>query len=105
VELINATDNPDLPLLAADNLATHGFVPIFGDDKPQKNAVTQISYYGPNFKGSYDWLLSWVFGKYRSSIDLISDDTDNAYDYKVVLGEDYDPCRPELFAPQAFLNQ
>ncbi len=105
VELINATDNPDLPLLAADNLATHGFVPVFGDDDPQENALTQISYYGPNFKGSYNWLLGWIFNVYRSSIELIEGDTDYPYDYRVVLGEDYDPCRPELFAPQAFLNQ
>ena len=25
------------------------------------------------------------------------------YDYQVVLGEDYDPCLNEFFAPQAFL--
>ena len=99
VEIINATDNPDLALLAADNLATHGFVPIISPDKPQKSAQTQISYYGANFKGSYDWLLSWIFNAYRSSIELVTDETDYAYDYKIVLGDDYNPCRPELYAP------
>ncbi len=105
VEIINGTDNPDLPLLAADNLTSHGFVPIINNDESPETATTKISYYGSNFKGSYDWLLSWIFNKYRSSIELISDDADYPYNYKVILGEDYDPCRPELFAPQAFLNQ
>jgi polyisoprenyl-teichoic acid--peptidoglycan teichoic acid transferase len=99
VEIINATDNPDLPLLAADNLATHGFIPIISPDKPQENAQTQISYYGANFKGSYDWLLSWIFNAYRSSIELVTDQPDYPYDYRVVLGENYNPCRPELYAP------
>ncbi|MEJ2750375.1 MAG: LCP family protein, partial [Anaerolineae bacterium] len=100
VEIINATDNPDLAKLAADNLATHGFVPIISPDQPQENAKTQISYYGNNFKGSYDWLLAWIFNAYRSSIELVSDQPDYAYNYRVILGNDYDPCRPELYAPQ-----
>ena len=99
VEIINATDNPDLALLAADNLATHGFVPVISPDKPQKNAQTQISYYGANFKGSYDWLLSWIFNAYRSNIELVTDETDYPYNYQIVLGENYNPCRPELYAP------
>jgi LCP family protein required for cell wall assembly len=99
VELINATDNPDLALLAADNLATHGFVPIISPDALQENAQTQINYYGANFKGSYDWLLSWIFNAYRSSLELVTDEPDYPYDYRVVLGEDYNPCRPELYAP------
>ncbi len=105
VEIINATANPDLALLAADNLATHGFVPVISPDEPQKKTVTQISYYGANFKGSYNWLLSWIFAQYRSSIELVTDNPDYPYDYKVILGDDYNPCRPELFAPQAFLEQ
>ena len=100
VEIINATDNPDLALLAADNLAAHGFVPIISPDQPQENSQTQISYYGSNFKGSYDWLLAWIFNAYRSSIELISDQSDYLYNYRIILGEDYNPCRPELYAPQ-----
>ncbi|MCB9446202.1 MAG: LCP family protein, partial [Ardenticatenaceae bacterium] len=99
VEIINATDNPDMALLAADNLATHGFVPVISPDSPQKNAQTQISYYGANFKGSYDWLLSWIFNAYRSTIQLVTDEPDYPYDYRVVLGDNYNPCRPELYAP------
>jgi LCP family protein required for cell wall assembly len=81
VEIINATDNPDLALLAADNLAMHGFVPILSPDNVQENAQTQISYYGANFKGSYDWLLSWIFNAYRSSIELVTDEYVNHKKY------------------------
>ncbi|MCP4423679.1 MAG: hypothetical protein GY803_04220 [Chloroflexi bacterium] len=105
VEIINATDNSFLARLAADNLATHGFVPIISPDEPQENATTQINYYGANFKGSYQWLLSWIFAQYRSSVELIIDDADYPYDYRVVLGEDYDPCRPELYAPRPIGNE
>ena len=103
VEIVNATSNPDLVWLAADNLSWFGFTPIIGDDAANTTANTLLRYYKPNFKGSYDWLISWVFDIRQSQIELVDDD-DFAYDYQVILGEDYDPCRPQLNAPQAFLN-
>jgi hypothetical protein len=104
VEIINATGNPDMALLAADNLAWFGFIPIIGPAEPQPNATTHLSYYKPNFKESYDWLISWIFNVPRSSIDLAADNT-YPYDYRVVIGDDYNPCRPQLYAPQAFLEE
>jgi LCP family protein required for cell wall assembly len=104
VEIINATDNPDLAILAADNLAWHGFTPIIASPEPQENATTHLSYYRPNFKQAYEWMISWILGQRVSQIELVSDEN-YPYDYRVVLGQDYDPCRPELFAPQPFLNQ
>lgn len=98
VEIINATGNPDMALLAADNLAWFGFAPIIGE-AADTQADTEISYYKPNFKESYDWLLSWVFDKTSAEIELVSDDS-YEYDYRVVLGEAYNPCRPQLYAPQ-----
>ncbi|KAA3658856.1 MAG: LytR family transcriptional regulator [Chloroflexi bacterium] len=103
VEIINATDNPDLAWLAADNLAWHGFVPVFGEDDPDDDAVTALRYYKPNFKGSYDWLISWIFEVRQSQIELVDDKTFE-YDYQVIIGNDYDPCRPQLSAPQIYLN-
>jgi hypothetical protein len=104
VEIINSTDNPDLALLAADNLAWYGFAPVIVDDQVESQKVTTLQYYGQNFKGSFDWLLSWIMDKRKADIELVPD-TSSDYDYQVVLGEDYDPCRPQLFAPQIYLGQ
>jgi polyisoprenyl-teichoic acid--peptidoglycan teichoic acid transferase len=104
VEVINATDRPEMGLLAADNLAWYGFVPIIGPAEPQEGSTTTLSYYKPNFKESYDWLISWIFNVPRGSIELASD-SEYTYDYRVVIGEDYNPCRPQLYAPQAFLGE
>lgn len=104
VEIINGTDNPDLALLAADNLEWYGFEPIISPDQAEPQNVTSLQYYGQNFKGSFDWLFSWVLDKGKGDIQLVSD-MPSEYDYRVVLGKDYDPCRPQLFAPQIFLGQ
>jgi len=103
VEIVNATDNPDLALLAADNLAWYGFIPIIAEDALQPDSGTQLQYFHPNFKESYDWLISWIFGLRRSQIELAEDD-DFAYDYRVILGEDYDPCLNKLNQPQEFID-
>ena len=105
VEIINASGNPDAAVLAADNLAYHGFIPVFGfiDETAETVPTTTLSYYKPNFKGSYDWLISWIFDMRKSEIELAEDD-DYEYDYRVVLGRDYNPCRPQMLAPQIFLD-
>ncbi len=103
VEIVNSTDNPDLAQLAADNLAWYGFIPVIAPDQPEEGVATHLNYYKPNFKDSYDWLISWIFDVSRSQIELVADDTFE-YDYQVVLGEDYDPCLNKLFQPQEFIN-
>ncbi|WP_420645726.1 LCP family protein [Candidatus Leptofilum sp.] len=103
VEIVNASGNPDMALLAADNLAWYGFVPIIGAEAPEPEQFTQIFYYRPNFKDSFDWMISWIFDMYRSEIQLTEDDTFE-YEYKVILGEDYDPCLNQLYQPQEFIN-
>lgn len=102
VEIINASQYPAQGLLAADNLAWYGFVPVLTETRdPQPN--TEMTYYGENFKGSYDWLFSWVMGKPQSSIQLSSEASET--NYRVVIGDDYNPCRPAFEAPQAFLPE
>lgn len=103
VEIVNATDNPDLAYLAADNLAWYGFIPVIAEDQPKPGTTTHLSYYKPNFKDSYDWLISWIFGIYRSQIELVEDDAVD-FDYRVVLGDDYDPCLNQLLQPQEFID-
>ncbi|MCP4358488.1 MAG: hypothetical protein GY796_10775 [Chloroflexi bacterium] len=102
VEIVNASGNPDLALLAADNLAWYGFVPIIAETL-QTETVTQLEYFHPNFKDSYDWLISWIFDRRRSQIQQVND-PDFEYDYRVILGEGYDPCLNLLLQPQEFLD-
>ena len=99
VEVLNGTNNPELALLAADNLAWHGFVPVISDADRHDYESTTISYYGNNLKGAFDELLSWTFHQRSGDIELIPD-TPYEYDYRVVLGADYDPCVNRLFAPK-----
>lgn len=100
VEVINGTTNPDLGRLAAENLAWHGFAPVLGTADRQDYATTTLTYYGSSLKGSYDWLIGWIINR---PVELVSD-APYEYDYRVVLGADYNPCRPELFAPQINLE-
>ncbi|MCB8946213.1 MAG: LCP family protein [Ardenticatenaceae bacterium] len=102
VEIVNATGNPDMAALAADNLAWHGFVPVMGADS-EAQPTTTLTRYGPNLKGAYGWLLSWIFARVEDDIVINGEDT-FAYDYQVVLGEDYNPCRPQMSAPQIFID-
>lgn len=85
--------------LAADNLAYHGFVPVRVVSSSPAPGHTHVTYFGDNFKGSYDWLLSWIVGVPRDKISLSADQSAAGEGYRVVLGEDYDPCRPQLEAP------
>lgn len=104
VEIINATQNPDLSLLAADNLANQGFIPVIGTPDPQEGATTTVRFYGPNLKGAYGWLISWVFDKTEDDIQLINNGDGSDYNYQVILGDDYDPCRYQLDAPRLFIG-
>ena len=102
VDVVNATGDPDMATLAAENLAWYGFVPVISDEDAEVEETTTLNYYAPNFKGSYDWLISWVFHLTNSDINLVEDESP-LHDYQVILGEDYDPCLNQMFAPQAFL--
>ncbi len=104
VEVINSTDNPDLALLAVDNLERYGFEPTVSNVEVEQQRLTTIEYHAQNLKGSFDWLFSWIVDKRKGDIELVPD-TDYEYDYRLVLGKEYDPCRPQLFAPQILLGE
>jgi LCP family protein required for cell wall assembly len=104
IEIINASGNPDLAYLAADNLERYGFEPTISQSVVTEQRSTSIEYFAQNMKGSFDWLLSWVLAKKTADVQLVSD-ADYPYNYRIVLGSEYDPCRPQLFAPQIFLDQ
>lgn len=93
VEIVNATGNPDMALLAADNLAWYGFVPIIseGQTATTENVATTVTYYGPNLKGAFSDLLAFVLNVPVEEILINSEETLDA-NYRLILGADYNPC-------------
>lgn len=111
VEIINASGNPDLAFLTAENLAWYGFVPFISAAAAPPTTETQLTFNAPNLRGSFAWLIAWIMDLPRPETGLpegeygigLNPDATSAYDYQLVLGADYDPCRPYLYAPQAFI--
>lgn len=103
VEIVNASGDPDMAWLAADNLAWYGFIPIISTEEAESEETTRLEYFHDNFKDSYDWLISWIFGLRRSAIEVV-DSGASEYDYRIILGENYNPCLNMLFQPQEFLE-
>ncbi|MEM9775021.1 MAG: hypothetical protein AAF902_10600, partial [Chloroflexota bacterium] len=105
VELVNRSSDPDLGLIVAASLEWFGIeaaivnevVESSEDDEPALNPV-EIEYFGQNFKGSYNWLVSWVFSVGRSQIELSEEKSD--YSYRVTLQDGYSACRNPLYAPK-----
>ena len=91
-------------LRAADNLAWFGFAPILSAEAVSNQDETTLTYFGQNFKGSYHWLVSWIFDQSRGNVELNNEET-SRYDYEVVIGENYDPCRNPLYAPRPGLDE
>jgi LCP family protein required for cell wall assembly len=98
VEIVNATGNPEMAALAADNLAWYGFVPVINETEQPVVQTTTMEYFAQNLKGSFDWLLAWIFKKGTDQVQLDTD-TPHNYNYRVTLGADYDPCLNQLTAP------
>jgi polyisoprenyl-teichoic acid--peptidoglycan teichoic acid transferase len=77
---------------AAENLAWYGFVPVLNYQEGPSPQFTQITYYAPNFKGSYDPLLRYALKQERTTVELAPVAESN-YNFRVVLGHNFDPCR------------
>ncbi len=115
VEIINGTGNKELAELAAFHLGQYGFNPTIRGSTVKNIALTELEYHGQNFRGSFDWMITWIFdlkrpgdrgnGAYRGEhaygIEL-DPDPDAEYDYRLRLGEDFNPCLTELFPPSPF---
>lgn len=99
IEILNATGDPELPLLATDNLAWYGFVPLVSEETRPQQAETTIRYYAANFKASYDWLISTVMGYPIADIELVPN-TPSDTNYQITLGSDYDPCISQFYTGQ-----
>ena len=85
----------------AHNLAWYGFVPVWHQADEPPPARTRIEYFAPNFKESYDWLLSWLFHQHPEDILLRTETSGEGIAYRVTLGADANPCLSQLEAPLA----
>lgn len=83
----------------AENLAWFGFEPRYIPPSGPTPDKSTLSYFGPNFKGSYNWLLSWIFHQNTAQITLEAAHDGNAH-YRAVLGWDTNPCLEILNAPR-----
>ena len=100
IEVSNGTSRPDLDLLAADNLAWEGLIPVLGQADRHDYTETQVIYFGSSFKGANAWTITKLFGVYQSEIVLQPDPT-SAVDYRVILGYNYEPCVHKVAAAAA----
>ena len=71
----------------------------FTDEAPPPQ--TQIFYHNANFKGSYDWLVAWLFRQERAAIKLVTEEENHDRRYRVLVGENFDACLQLLQAPLA----
>lgn len=87
------TDDAILFRQAAENLNWHGIQAIHQVSQNNPPQETQISYHHPTLKGSFHWLVAWLFGLQPEEI-VLKPDTGSPYDYHIVLGRDFNPCLP-----------
>lgn len=92
VKVIVVTSNQIIFEQAADNLRWYGFDPLFEESASPDPQHTKISYQGENLKGAFPDLLSWLFHQRKGDIDLISDLEKSTPQYRILLGQDFNPC-------------
>ncbi len=92
IEVWNGTAHEDWDLLAADRLAHWGFAPYVGEPDRRDYAETQIVFYGSTPKGSGLSLLQSLF-RVGAVNTLVQEDASRQVKLRLILGEDYNPCR------------
>jgi LCP family protein required for cell wall assembly len=115
LEVEVVTDDPILFRQAAENLSWQGLEATYRTSEEKAPAKTQVIYHGPTLKGSFHWLVAWLFGLEPDDVVLspgpdTGSDTgpdarlDTSFDYTVVLGPDYSPCLPDFLPPAEFFE-
>lgn len=99
VEVWNGTTRPDLDLLAVDNLYWEGMVPVVGTADRYDYTDTLVYFYGSTFKGANTWSITKLFGVSESQF-IQEPNPDSAIDYKVILGNNFDPCVHRVMGAQ-----
>jgi hypothetical protein len=87
------TDDSILFRQAAENLNWHGIQAIHQVSQDAPPQETQISYHHSTLKGSFHWLIAWLFGLRPEEIAL-KHETGSPYDYQIVLGRNFNACLP-----------
>lgn len=83
----------------AENLSWYGIASTFTRLSTAMPDQTEVTYYGTNLKGSYDWLVAWLFYRQKGEIELAPQPEASTQNYHVVIGKDYSICQSPLFAP------
>lgn len=103
LEVEVVTDDPVRFRQAAENLNWHGFKSHHRPGEDKAPAKTQIIYHGPTLKGSFHWLVAWLFGLDPEDV-VLGQGPDTGPDYTVILGRDYSPCLPDFLPPVELFN-
>ncbi|MEM7801695.1 MAG: LCP family protein, partial [Chloroflexota bacterium] len=67
-EIINGSGQEDMGRLAQENLIWFGFQPTITEENGPLVSSTAVEYHGQNFKGSYHWLIAWMFRQERGQV-------------------------------------
>jgi LCP family protein required for cell wall assembly len=90
------THDPILYRQVAENLTWYGFEPHFQFSSDQPPLAPVLEYHGKNVKGSFAKRLAWIFRQYETDIMVQNSVVSYAPEYRVVLGQDHNPCLPYL---------
>lgn len=83
----------------AENLAWYGIGSVWSRPQQPMPDVTQLTYYGANFKGAASELMAWLFYRQPEEIELVTTPDASQYDYQAVIGKDYNICQSLLYTP------
>lgn len=83
----------------AENLAWYGIGSVWSRPQQPMPDLTQLTYYGVNFKGSGNELMARLFYRQTEEITLNTDPTASPYRYQAIIGKDYNVCQPLLHTP------
>jgi polyisoprenyl-teichoic acid--peptidoglycan teichoic acid transferase len=92
VEIWNSTSHSQWELLGADRLASYGFTAIPGSPDGELRPKTEIQVYSDHAKGTGVGTVQSIFGVSDDNVTYLGP-TDGEFRLRLILGEDYDPCR------------
>ncbi len=99
IEVLNGTENEGWGWVAADRLAWEGFVPVVSDDVDSRDyAQTEIIDFTGRTKGSSLNAIVEALNANANNV-RIEPDPDATYDFRVVLGADYNSCTFAVLPP------